>query len=167
MILAGDRIALAVMEEADQPHFQRWLREQPTLRAIVDDPREPSMEDQMRWFRRVQESDRTFFSLVTVPDGILVGNIGYVDIDPKQTSAQFRITIGEPTARGRGLGSEAVRLMLRHGFETMGLTRVWLRVRTDNAPARALYEKAGFMVIGEYPEKDGHGPGMIMERLCK
>lgn len=151
------------MEEADQPHFHHWLTEQPMLRAIVDDPRAPSMDDQMRWFKRIQESDRKFFSLVTLPSKTLMGNIGFVDIDPGAQSAQFRITIGDPGLRGKGLGSEATKLLLRYGFETMGLMRVWLKVRTDNTAARALYVKAGFRVIGEYPEKDGHGPGMIME----
>lgn len=167
IVLAGKRVALCVMEEGDQPHFHRWLTEQPELRSLVDDPRVPTAEDQEKWFRRSRESDRQFFSLVTVPDGVLIGNAGYVDIDSAAKSAQFRITIGHPDHRGKGLGTEATKLLLDHGFETLGLRRVWLRVRADNAAARSMYEKAGFRSIREYPEENGHGPGIIMELLCK
>lgn len=52
-----------------------------------------------------------------------------------------------PSHRRRGLG----RLLLNEGerlAEERGLTSVWLEVREGNAGARALYEGAGFLVVG-------------------
>jgi ribosomal-protein-alanine N-acetyltransferase len=54
-------------------------------------------------------------------------------------------TIGvRPAAQGAGLGRALLRELLAHA-ETR---RVVLEVRTDNAPAIALYESEGFVILG-------------------
>src|SRR5262249_23759045 len=49
----------------------------------------------------------------------------------------------------RGYGTEALRLLLRHGFHTLNLNRVALRVYGNNARAIHAYEKAGFAHEGQ------------------
>lgn len=141
------------MTDADQPMFFQWLQS-PMLRKQIDDARIPTMEDQKKWFLRVQEPDRKFFSLLTVPDGMLIGNCGFVDIDAGKGEAMFRITIGDSNAHGKGYGTEAVQLLLKHGFEGMGLQRIFLRVLKSNLRAVRTYEKAGFIVLSENREND-------------
>jgi RimJ/RimL family protein N-acetyltransferase len=41
-----------------------------------------------------------------------------------------------------------MRLLLRHGFETLNLNRVHLRVYEDNARALAVYRRLGFQEEG-------------------
>ncbi|WP_420119948.1 ribosomal protein S18-alanine N-acetyltransferase [Nakamurella sp.] len=54
-------------------------------------------------------------------------------------------TIGvRPSAQGAGLGRALLRDLLAHA----GPRRVLLEVRTDNAPAIALYESEGFVILG-------------------
>lgn len=54
-------------------------------------------------------------------------------------------TIGvRPSAQGAGLGRALLRDLLTHA----GPRRVLLEVRTDNAPAIALYESEGFVILG-------------------
>ena len=49
---------------------------------------------------------------------------------------------------GRGLGTEATRLVLRHAFAAEALNRVELEVYAFNPRARHVYEKAGFVHEG-------------------
>ncbi len=58
--------------------------------------------------------------------------------------ASFGILIGDKAAWGKGYGSEATRLMLRHAFETLNLNRVWLHVYEYNQRGIRAYEKVGF-----------------------
>lgn len=146
--LAGTQVSLAEMTEADQTKFCVWLQSE-ELRSLIDDPRAPGLEDQMQWFQRVQQPDRKFFSLLTVPGGELIGNCGFVDIDAATQEATLRITIGNPDFLGRGLGSEAVSLLVRYGCERMSLKRILLNVLATNARAIRTYEKAGFQRQGE------------------
>lgn len=54
-----------------------------------------------------------------------------------------------PRVQGRGLGTEATRLIVGHGFERLGLHRISLEVCAFNPRARRLYEKVGFLPEGE------------------
>lgn len=148
IILAGQHVALAKMTEADQAKFCLWLQDE-ALRRLIDDPRIPSLEDQLQWFKRVRQPDRRFFSLVTKPEGVLIGNCGFVNIDPKKKEAVLRITIGNPDFRGKGLGSEAIALLVRYAVSEAQWKRLTLKVHQTNVRAIRSYEKSGFTVTGE------------------
>jgi RimJ/RimL family protein N-acetyltransferase len=53
-----------------------------------------------------------------------------------------------PNGRDRGLGTEATRLIVGHGFEQLGLNRIALGVFNFNPRAIRAYEKAGFVAEG-------------------
>lgn len=148
IILGGMRVALAAMTAEDQPSFHAWLQD-PELRALVDDARVPTLRDQESWFERVNQPDRRFFSIVTLPDHRLIGNGGFVDIDPALGQATLRITIGDPDSRGKGFGSEAVALLIRHAFDVERWKRVVLHVLKTNERAVKSYRKSGFEVTSE------------------
>jgi len=152
-VLKGSNVLLRDMMAEDQPLFRQWLTDNEELRRLIDSPSIPTTEDQEAWFERAQKTDRKFFSIITLPDNALIGNAGFVDIDPQMGSAQFRITIGDTSYHGKGLGSEVMELLLRYAFEDMRLVRVWLRVIPDNVAAVRLYEKAGFMPVGDPDQK--------------
>lgn len=149
IVVSGSKVALARMIEADQPSFQRWLQSS-ELRDLIDDPRIPTLADQHNWFKRVQEPDRKFFSLLELPDFRLIGNCGFVDIDKSAGTATLRITIGHPEARGKGFGTEAVNLLIREGFDVEELKVINLKVLAANARAIRAYEKSGFKRTGEH-----------------
>jgi hypothetical protein len=62
-------------------------------------------------------------------------------------SCNFRTFLG-PRGRGRGLGTEATRLIVGYRFEQAHLHRISLHVYTFNVRARRVYEKAGFVTEG-------------------
>jgi len=66
--------------------------------------------------------------------------------------ANFRIALRGPAWYGRGLGSEATSLVVRHAFETVGLARLTLDVLARNPRAIRAYEKVGFVETGRRDE---------------
>ncbi len=74
-----------------------------------------------------------------------VGSVYVRDIDTTHNKGEYGIFIGEPSARGCGVGTAAAKLMIRYSFEELGLHRLFLRVFADNAQAMGSYEKAGFV----------------------
>lgn len=77
-----------------------------------------------------------------------LGSVYIRDIDRHHKKAEYGIFIGEPSARGRGIGTAAAKLMLRYCFEQEGLHRVYLRALVGNEQAIRSYEKAGFVKEG-------------------
>jgi ribosomal-protein-alanine N-acetyltransferase len=71
--------------------------------------------------------------------GITLGNIRH----GVSQSGQVGYWIGEPFA-GRGLMPEALRLLCRHGFGTLGLHRIEAACIPDNVRSVRVLEKAGF-----------------------
>lgn len=62
------------------------------------------------------------------------------------------ITIGvHPDARRGGIAATMIELMVRD-LAARGVKRVFLEVAENNRPARALYEKHGFTVVGRRPK---------------
>ena len=62
------------------------------------------------------------------------------------TAAPVTVTV-DPAARGRGCGTRLLTELLRR-LAAEGVAAVYLEVRTQNAPAIALYEKTGFVRTG-------------------
>ncbi|MFV2104332.1 GNAT family N-acetyltransferase [Micromonospora sp. LOL_024] len=58
-------------------------------------------------------------------------------------------------AWGRGLGTELVRQLLRYGFETLGLSRVYATVDERNAGSLALLARLGSRHERDVAEPDG------------
>lgn len=77
-----------------------------------------------------------------------VGTARLRGIDPAHRSARYAIGIFNPAAWGLGIGTEATRLVLSFGFESLALHRIDLRVLAYNERAIAAYKKCGFAVEG-------------------
>jgi RimJ/RimL family protein N-acetyltransferase len=76
-----------------------------------------------------------------------VGEVVLNQYDEGNRSCNFRTFVG-PAGQGRGLGTEALRLIVGYGFEEIGLHRISLEVYAFNPRARHVYEKAGFVAEG-------------------
>ena len=76
-------------------------------------------------------------------DGELIGSCQLLNVNLRHSTADLQIRIGARELRGKGYGTEAVRLLLAHAFRDMGLERVQLHVFATNQRAIRSYEKAG------------------------
>ncbi len=142
--LRGEKVSLRPITEADTEQIVRW-RNRPEVRAWFLDQRLFTAESHRQWLEsRVKTGEVAQFIVTRLETGEEVGSVYLRDIDRQAGRCEYGVFLGEPSARGRGLGSEACRLACRYAFETLGLHRVFLRVLADNADAIRSYERAGF-----------------------
>lgn len=147
-VLTGERAVLRPFTEEDASVMARILAD-PEVVRLTGSPNEEFGLDRLRsWYgSRSEQTDRLDLGIADRASGELVGETVLHEWDEANRSCCFRILIG-PGGRGRGLGTEAVRLTVGHGFERLGLHRVSLYVFTHNPRARRAYEKAGFVAEG-------------------
>jgi RimJ/RimL family protein N-acetyltransferase len=108
----------------------------------------PPVEELRAWYgTRAGLTDRLDLAVVDRATGELVGEVVLNEWDEGSSSCNFRTLIG-PAGRGRGLGTEAARLVVGFGFDTLGLHRIELGVHAFNPRARRVYEKVGFVHEG-------------------
>ena len=66
------------------------------------------------------------------------------NINQANSAADLSVIVGDEKDRDRGLGTEAIRILLEYAFEDLGLNRVGLSVFEFNETAIHAYEKLGF-----------------------
>lgn len=137
-------IALTPLQDADLPLLYRWINDRET--AIHNNRYAPvPLANHREWYDAVRcRADVAIFAIRDIGSAELLGTCQLVDIDPVSRTAELRIRIGAEARRGRGVGTRAVQLLVRHAFDDLNLQRVHLRVHAHNARAIRCYEKAGF-----------------------
>ena len=94
-------------------------------------------------------------------DGAVAGLIQYgEELEPKYRSASIDIFL-DPALHGRGIGSEAMRRVVRLLIDERGHHRITIDPAADNAAAIRAYEKVGFRRVGimRRAERDSTGGG--------
>jgi RimJ/RimL family protein N-acetyltransferase len=100
-------------------------------------------------YRNVAAADDRYDFAITAagdPQSRWLGEAVLKDIDHHNRCAGYRISLGGASQYGRGLGTQATRLVLEFAFTRLDLHRV--EVYDFNPRARHVYEKVGFVVEG-------------------
>jgi RimJ/RimL family protein N-acetyltransferase len=93
-------------------------------------------------------SDSTVLGIITCPDGTPIGVIAYLNYDAWHKKAELRKLIGEPSARGKGLGRAATKLWIEYGKAALSLKKIYLNTLDTNIRNIRLNEELGFKIEG-------------------
>ncbi len=147
--LVGEGVELRRHDRRNYPLYARWYADEeiwhltswtaaPMRRAAVErlfESRESSaVDDSFAIHREGREEP--------------IGVISLMNVSEANSSAELSVIVGEEEDREKGLGTEAIRVLLRYAFEELGLHRVGLSVFEFNGPAISAYEKLGFKEEG-------------------
>ncbi len=147
-ILRGARVTLRPMSETDAPAMMRWGNDHDF--AWFQWGRRGGRWRELGlvrdWMGRFAERAGMLFAIEH--EGRAIGMANYREWQPKARSAEIGIGIGEPALWSRGLGREALGLLVRHLVEDLGAHRVALHVLAYNDRAINAYRASGFQVEG-------------------
>ena len=102
---------------------------------------------------QAQES-RLWFMITLKESGAVIGQGGLLRMFPAWRTTDLTVIIGEADGRGKGYGTEAIRLLLDHAFGRLNFHRVAVGVVGFNERALRFYEKVGFKREGA--QRDGY-----------
>lgn len=149
--LQGKTIQLRDYRQEDYAAIRKWVNDPSTVQYLSTRfwPPQTSVDTQEFLDRMLHSSHNACnFVIADGGDGSYLGQLDLFRLDWKLRCGEVGMVIGLETNRGRGVGTEALGLLLRYAFCTLGLERVELTVDMDNHPARRCYEKAGFVMEG-------------------
>ena len=148
VVLRGERVTLRPMTYADAPSLMRWGSDADF--AWFQWGRSPGRwsddASAREWMDRFAQRSGMLFTIEH--DGRAIGQANYRDWQPKAKSAEVGIGIGEKALWSKGLGREALALLVRHLVDDLGAHRVNLHVLAYNDRAISSYKAAGFEVEG-------------------
>jgi diamine N-acetyltransferase len=151
--IEGEHVSLGPIRREHIPLYLRWINDFGTTRMLGLPPRPMTLEQEIAWFEQAASSGaQPLFTIYERATGRPIGNCGLHEVDHHNRRTVVGIMIGEPDARGRGLGTEAMRLLLDYAFTVLGMHSVMLTVFEYNLAGRRCYEKVGFREIGRRRE---------------
>ena len=149
-IIEGEKLLLRPITGEDTPLIVRWRNTESVRQNFIF--REKFTEElHNHWLdTKVASGEVVQYIIVDKSDQKPVGSVNFRDISEKNRSADYGMFIGEESARGKGLGTETVRLFTAFGFETLGLHRISMRVLGGNEASIRSCEKGGFVREGVF-----------------
>ncbi|MFD3686992.1 GNAT family N-acetyltransferase [Nocardiopsis sp. NPDC058631] len=146
--LSSARLALRELRPTDVEDLLRVYGDAEAVRHLSFTPRtrqqcaaivEAAMTDSER-------ENRGVYMLAVAREGRLVGS-ARLAVDERPHSAQIGFAL-RPDLWGQGFGSELVQLLLRFGFDELGLKRIWGARSPENQASERVMLRAGMVEEG-------------------
>jgi len=160
------------MKESDMEVMEYWFNDVEFLRYYDMIPALPKskkdMEGILDYYKNSDE--RYLFAIRHIDSEDIIGVIGFDDIIWSNGVATVFIGIGDKRYTSKGIGKEALDLLLDFGFNELNFYRIQLNVIAYNEGAIKLYEKAGFKKEGTFREfihRDGERYDMFLYGLLR
>ena len=150
VFLEGSAINLCIVRRMDAPQYMQWLNDAETA-SFLSAHLPVTMEKELEFLDSMLNSDPAKNIILGIwhkETERLIGNIGLHNIHPRDHHAMMGIFIGCKELWGKGLGREAMILLLRYCFDTLNLQKVWLEHWDHNQRGHRAYVAAGFKEVG-------------------
>jgi RimJ/RimL family protein N-acetyltransferase len=156
-VLAGPRVVLVPLQarHLDGPYIS-WLNDEEVCRFNSHNVERYTRADAERYLEDVTASGDLVLAVHLADGGDHVGNISLQGIDRSSRSAEFAVLMGDRRVWGTGCATEAARLLVDHGFRTLGLHRIFAGTMAANEPMRRLAARLGM-----------REEGVLRDGMCK
>ena len=144
--LVGKKCYLSPIDLNDAVKFTEWLNDMEILvtfqlyDSVICLEKEKALLDTL--------SKEHNYSIVDLETNELIGSCGFLDVDHVNQTAEADLFIGNKNYWNKGYGTEALSLLIDHGFKALNLHNIMLRVFEYNKRAIRCYEKIGFKHFG-------------------
>jgi RimJ/RimL family protein N-acetyltransferase len=149
--LAADGVVLRRLRARDAGAFAAAFKDDPHLGAAIGADEDPTEISVRRFIARQPAlRARGEFLGLAVTDATTKPFLGQVMLHTVAWHHR-RAEVGYwlvPAARGRGIGTTAVRLLVEWAFDTLDLDRIEITTTPDNLAAYALATRLGFQAEG-------------------
>ena len=150
------RLLLGTFESDDAPDLQRLAGAREIADTTVSIPHPYGLDHARAWIgNQRRESVRgraTNFAIRLLPGAPLIGSAGLRDIDQEHLQAELGFWIGRDWW-GQGYAREAADAVIRFGFETLGLNRIYAHHMARNPSAGKVLLHVGMQREGLLRER--------------
>lgn len=151
----GKRVTLRAVEQEDIPEILRHFNDI-EVRRYLHMITPVSAEEEEKWIQNLTQQRKAgtayLFAIELQKPKLFLGVCGLLRLDWIHRSAELGISLNNKQYWGKGLGTEAIHLLVKFGFNTLNLHRISLTVFEDNLRALRVYEKVGFTKTGRQRE---------------
>ena len=145
-MLKTERLLLRRWEDSDAENLYEYAKD-PDVGPIAGWPPHQSVDESRDVIRNVFQGKEAY-AICLKTDEQAIGAIelklnGHTDMTDRDDECELGYWLGKPFW-GQGIMPEAVKEILRHAFEEIGMTKVWVGYYEGNSKSRRVQEKCGF-----------------------
>lgn len=145
--LNGDMVYLSPMNPDDYEIYTKWINDLSTSIPLGSASRNCSVLNEKEFIDNAAKTGQNF-AICKKGSDELIGNASLFSINHINRTAEVGLFIGEETNRGKGYGTEVLKLLLCYAFKILNLNNIMLKVFSFNEQAISSYKKAGFIEFG-------------------
>ncbi len=154
-MLIGERVRLREYRKTDLEAVKTYINDPAIMRMLRPGIPFPFLDhDEEKWINNQSglNTQSYSFAVETLENKEYIGGCGFNQIDWKNRHTEIGIFLGKNDHRGKGLGTEVLRLLIEFGFNELNLNKIKLGVYSFNNRAIKCYEKVGFVTEGIFKE---------------
>ncbi|KAF9379828.1 N-acetyltransferase 9 [Podila verticillata] len=157
--LVGEKCLLVPYLKRHVDHYNKWMQSPELLEMTASEPLTLTEEYEMQESWHLDEEKCTFIILAREPGQVITAenileqkmvgdvNLFFNDHDDPH-SAEIEIMIAEPDYRRKGMGLEAIRMMITYARQSLGTNRITAKISTENNSSIQLFlTQLGFVQI--------------------
>jgi len=148
--MVGKKCYLSPMDINDAEKYTEWLNDLEVIINLTHYNKVINVENEKNFLENLSKEHN--YSIIDIETNELIGSCGFIGLDHLNQTAEIGIFIGNKTHWNKGIGTEALILLLDYGFMALNLHNIQLRVYSFNERAIKSYKKIGFKTIGNRRE---------------
>ena len=154
--LEGKNIYLAPMMVEDAKIYCKWLNDSAVTDGLNKTQDVTTLENEIEYITESNKKGKYFFGIVKKENDELIGSCSFHKIDFINKTGTIGILIGEKENRGKGYGSDTLKVLLDYGFKELCFHNINLTVYSFNESGIECYKKVGFKEVGRNREVRWH-----------
>lgn len=139
-------VTLRPIKNDDAGFLMELNNDDEIAKFVVGNPRKVTVKEQIQWMQNL-ENEKNTKRFIVESKGNSVGTVIISNIDRSNLTANLNIKLHK-SARKKGIGKKAIKLVLDMCFESMNILCVTAHVLPFNLPSIALFESCGFTKEG-------------------
>ena len=164
-------VYLRALEIDDLERTHKWHNDPALYETLTSAFRYVSRVAEEEWLskRLAYSTQEVNLAICLASNSQHIGNIYIKNIDWVARHAELGVFIGDPDQRSKGYGQAAMRLVIRHAFQDLGLQRLYGFILADNKASIRMCEKCGLVVEGKLRKhffKGGELKDVVVMGLC-
>ncbi|WP_408009902.1 GNAT family N-acetyltransferase [Pseudalkalibacillus sp. A8] len=148
--LETKRLILRKVTKEDASDMFAYLSDEEVVKHMGLPPSktEEDVLDEINWYESIYKNGSGIRWGITVKDfNKVIGSCGFLNTVPKHHRAEVGFELCKDYW-GQGIASEALKAVVRYGFDQLELERIEALIELTNLPSQKLVERQGFLREG-------------------
>jgi RimJ/RimL family protein N-acetyltransferase len=131
-------------------NYYNWFMDQEITKYNSHGLFPQTEKDLENYFKSIDDAKQLVLSIHEKDTARHIGNISLQRFDWINRSAEFAVIIGEKDWWGKGVCTEAAKVLFKHAFEKLNLHRIWSGTADPNYGMRKVFHKLGMSHEGTF-----------------